>query len=240
MRPTFACAAQMAAIAGALTPPRRRSDGQGPFLGYVGSVIDVDERREAIDKVRRSQEQLRALIEQMPVGVAVARMPGGEIFLYSHALETILGHAILSSDEDSHDFYGGIDEAGVPVPAEAYLLFRAIAHGETVVGDETRYRCPDGRLIAVLGHAAPIMDEDGTADMAVVTIQDISARKQAEAHQQLLINELSHRAKNLLAIIQGIAQQTFKGDSPVPELRARFVGRIGALSAVHGILNRER
>ena len=217
-----------------------RFDGQGRFLGYVGSVIDVDERREAIDKVRKSQEQLRALIEQMPVGVAVARMPGGEIFLYSHALETILGHAILSSDEDSHDFYGGIDEAGVPVPAEAYLLFRAIAHGETVVGDETRYRCPDGRLITVLGHAAPIMDEDGTADMAVVTIQDISARKQAEAHQQLLINELSHRAKNLLAIIQGIAQQTFKGDSPVPELRARFVGRIGALSAVHGILTRER
>lgn len=217
-----------------------RFDGQGRFLGYVGSVIDADERREAIDKVRRSEEQLRALIEQMPVGVAVARVPGGEIFLYNQALETILGHAILSSDRDSYGVYGGIDEGGKAVPAEAYPLFRAVAHGETVVGDEMRYRRADGRIITVLGHAAPILDEDGTAETAVVTIQDISARKQAEAHQQLLINELSHRAKNLLAIIQSIAQQTLKGDAPVHELLARFEGRIGALSAAHGILTREK
>ncbi len=217
-----------------------RFDGRGRFLGYVGSVIDVDDRREALDQVRRSEEQLRALIEQMPVGVAVARMPGGEIFLYNQALETILGHAILSGDKETYGVYGGIDDAGAPVPAEAYPLFRAVAHGETVVGDEMRYRRADGRVITVLGHAAPILDEDDTADMAVVTIQDISARKQAEAHQNLLINELSHRAKNLLAIIQSIAQQTFRGGDTVPELLARFEGRIGALSAAHGLLTREK
>jgi two-component sensor histidine kinase len=64
--------------------------------------------------------------------------------------------------------------------------------------------------------------------------------KQAEAHQQLLINELSHRAKNLLAIIQSIAQQSFKGEGSVPQMLARFEGRLGALSAAHGILTQER
>lgn len=217
-----------------------RFDQDGGFLGYVGSVFDVDERREAIEKVRRSEEQLRALLEQMPVGVAVARMPKGEIFLYNQALETMLGHPILSDDFETYDRYGGIDDKGNPVPLEAYPLFRAVAYRQTVVGDEMRYRRPDGRVITLLGHAAPIVSEDGVEDLAVVTLQDITARKAAEAHQQLLINELSHRAKNLLAIIQSIAQQSFKGDNVASDSLNRFEGRLGALSAAHGILTKER
>mgnify|MGYP002778032874 CR=1 FL=1 len=217
-----------------------RFDADGRFLGYVGSVLDVDERREAVEKVRRSEEQLRALIEQMPVGVAVARMPRGEIFLYNQALETMLGHSILSEGKDTYDRYGGIDEYDQPVAPDAYPLFRAIAYQETVQGDEMRYRRPDGRIITLLGHAAPIVSEDGEADLAVVTLQDITARKAAEAHQVLLINELSHRAKNLLAIIQSIAQQSFKGRPEAADNLVRFEGRLGALSAAHGILTQER
>lgn len=217
-----------------------RFDADGRFLGYVGSVIDVEDRRRAIDKVRRSEEQLRAIIEQMPIGVAVARMPKGEIFLYNQAIETILGHPVLSEDKDSYDRYGGLDEAGRSLPLEAYPLYRAVALGETVVGDEMRYRRPDGRIISLLGHAAPIIDDDGQADLAVVTIQDITDRKAAEAHQRLLINELSHRAKNLLAIIQSLAQQSFKGEGSNKEMVRRFEGRLGALSAAHGLLTQER
>jgi two-component sensor histidine kinase len=115
-----------------------------------------------------------------------------------------------------------------------------VAFGETVIGDEMRYRRPDGSIIHLLGHAAPIVGDDGQADIALVALQDITERKAAAAHQQLLINELSHRAKNLLAIIQSLAQQSFKGDGSLPELMGRFEGRLGALSAAHGILTQER
>jgi PAS domain S-box-containing protein len=217
-----------------------RFDGSGQYLGYVGSVIDVDERREAVERVRRSEGQLRAVIDQMPIGVAIARVPSGQIFLYNQALEEMLGHPILSDGSETYGRYGGIDETGAPVRAEDYPLFRAIAHGETVIDDEMRYRRPDGRIITLLGQAAPILDDDGKADIAIVAMQDITGRKQAEAHQRLLINELSHRAKNLLAIIQSIARQSFRGDEPVPAQLARFEGRLGALSAAHGILTQER
>lgn len=217
-----------------------RFDEQGQFLGYVGSVLDVDERREAVDKVRRSEEQLRALIEQMPIGVAVARMPGGEIFLYNQALEDMLGHPILSDGKDTYNRYGGIDANGEPLSVDAYPLYRTVAFGETVVGDEMRYRRSDGRIITLLGHAAPVLADDGTPDLAVVALEDISGRKKAEAHQQLLINELSHRAKNLLAIIQSLAQQSFKGEGSPADQLGRFEGRLGALSAAHGILTQEK
>jgi PAS domain S-box-containing protein len=217
-----------------------RFDGSGKFMGYVGSVIDVDERREAVERVRRSEEQLRAVIDQMPIGVAIARVPSGRVFLYNQALEQMLGHPILSDGAETYDRYGGIDAAGDPLGFEAYPLYRAIANGETVINDEMRYRRPDGRVITLLAQAAPILDHDGRSDIAIVALQDISGRKQAEAHQQLLINELSHRAKNLLAIIQSIAQQSFRGDDPTGAQLARFEGRLGALSAAHGILTKER
>ena len=111
---------------------------------------------------------------------------------------------------------------------------------ETVIDHELLYRRPDGKTVNLLAQAAPILDHDGKAEIAIVALQDITGRKAAEAHQQLLINELSHRAKNLLAIIQSIAQQSFRGDDPTSAQLARFEGRLGALSAAHGILTQEK
>lgn len=217
-----------------------RFDGSGNFLGYVGSVIDVEERRESIERVRRSEEQLRAVIDQMPVGVIIARAPSGEIFLYNQALEDMLGHSILRESAGSYDRYGGVDADGRPIGNEDYPLYRAVTFGETVSDHELRYRRPDGKIMNLLAQAAPILDQDGKAEIAIVALQDITGRKQAEAHQQLLINELSHRAKNLLAIIQSVAQQSFRGEDPTGAQLARFEGRLGALSAAHGILTQEK
>jgi PAS domain S-box-containing protein len=217
-----------------------RFDGSGEFLGYVGSVIDVDERREAVERVRRSEEQLRAVIDQMPIGVLIARVPSGEIFLYNQALEEMLGHPALPGGSDTYDRYGGIDRVGDPVRSERYPLYRAVVHGETVMDDEIRYRRRDGQIVTLLAQAAPIVADNNRTEIAIVALQDISDRKQAEAHQQLLINELSHRAKNLLAIIQSIAQQSFRGDDPTSAQLSRFEGRLGALSAAHGLLTQEK
>lgn len=217
-----------------------RFDGSGRFLGYVGSVIDIDERREAAEKVRASEEILRNVIDQMPIGVAIARVPSGEIFLYNQALEEMLGHSILSDGTGTYGRYGGIDEEGRPLPADGYSLARAVMYGETTVGQDMRYRRGDGRIIHLLNHAAPIIGPSGAAEIAVVTLQDISDRKKAEQHQRLLIDELSHRAKNLLAIIQSVAQQSFKNGSEPAAMVASFEGRLGALAAAHGILTRQR
>ena len=217
-----------------------RFDSAGRHMGYVGSVIDNDERREAIEKVRASEEMLRSVIEQMPVGIAVAEIPSGKIVQFNQTLEDMLRHPILWEDASTYDRYGGIDEEGKPLPANAYPLARAVLFGETVVGDEMRYRRGDGHVIDLLGHAAPIVGSDGKAKIAVVTLQDITDRKKGEQHQRLLIDELSHRAKNLLAIIQSVAQQSFKnGHSPAAML-ASFEGRLGALAAAHGILTQQR
>src|SRR4051794_986901 len=67
---------------------------------------------------------------------------------------------------------------------------------------------------------------------------DVTAHKRLEERQQLLINELNHRAKNTLAVVQGIAQQSFQREASADARRA-FEGRLQTLSAAHDLLIQE-
>lgn len=65
---------------------------------------------------------------------------------------------------------------------------------------------------------------------------EIEQRKTAERQQTLLINELNHRVKNTLAIVQGLAQQSFKTDVPTAAARKVFDARLNALAGAHNLL----
>ena len=59
-----------------------------------------------------------------------------------------------------------------------------------------------------------------------------------EMLHDLLIEELNHRVKNTLALMQAIAVQTFRSASR--EERAKFEGRLGALAEAHNLLSQEK
>lgn len=67
-------------------------------------------------------------------------------------------------------------------------------------------------------------------------LRDISERKEAARRQDLMIGELNHRVKNLLAVVSGIAHQTARN---VPDLRSftsAFGGRLSSLGRAHEVL----
>lgn len=66
---------------------------------------------------------------------------------------------------------------------------------------------------------------------------DVSERKQSESHLRVLLLELAHRSKNLLAVIQGISNQTAQSSTSVEEFSRRFSGRLMSLSRAHDILS---
>ena len=69
-------------------------------------------------------------------------------------------------------------------------------------------------------------------------VLDITARRHAEEHLKLLVNELNHRVKNTLATVQSIAAQTMRGARSLEEARASFEARLIALSSAHNVLTR--
>jgi two-component sensor histidine kinase len=68
---------------------------------------------------------------------------------------------------------------------------------------------------------------------------DITERRRAEEHRLLLVNELNHRVKNTLAVVQGLARQTFREAADVKTAVARFEERLTALSRAHNLLTDE-
>lgn len=69
---------------------------------------------------------------------------------------------------------------------------------------------------------------------------DITARKRAEAHLCLVNDELSHRVKNTLAVVQSIAEQTFKSGVDFGSSLAAFQGRLMTLADTHTLLTDAR
>ena len=69
-----------------------------------------------------------------------------------------------------------------------------------------------------------------------VVFRDITDRKSAEEHRDLLTNELNHRVKNTLATVQAMAAQTFRNAGVDPRVQRTFAARLVALSNVHNVL----
>jgi two-component system CheB/CheR fusion protein len=68
-----------------------------------------------------------------------------------------------------------------------------------------------------------------------ILFNDITERKNAEQQRQILVEELGHRLKNTMAMVQAIASQTFRGSSDREAVNA-FNQRLQALSSVHNML----
>jgi PAS domain S-box-containing protein len=95
----------------------------------------------------------------------------------------------------------------------------------------------DGRALWLRREIRPWRDNRGQIGGLVISWEDITASKHAEERQQMLMREVLHRTKNLLAVIQAIAAGTFRGrDDPAQEA---FLSRLHALSKAHGLITDE-
>jgi PAS domain S-box-containing protein len=89
------------------------------------------------------------------------------------------------------------------------------------------------RWVAAKGRAHFV---DGVPVRMTGTARDITERKRWEEHIQLLMREVTHRSKNLLAVIQAMARQTKLASRSVDDFEVRFSGRLQALAASHDLL----
>ena len=109
------------------------------------------------------------------------------------------------------------------------------ARGERVRYDMVIRTAGDNRM-AVDFQLSPCFDEYGNVVEIIPSGVDISDRKKAEQHREMLVRELSHRVKNLLATVQTIASHTLRESTDLESFREGFVGRLVAISKSHDLL----
>jgi PAS domain S-box-containing protein len=111
-------------------------------------------------------------------------------------------------------------------------------------GGTTRYdvrvRDAHGKTLFWEVNSGLTHDESGKPVGLHVVARDITERRRSEEHQQLLINELNHRVKNVLAVVQSIADQTMRAGSVDASVRYALSGRLVALAEAHDVVTREK
>jgi len=134
----------------------------------------------------------------------------------------------IMMNPSSDDIVGAKLLARLPLAREHAQLFpryvRVFTSGET---SETEYEL-GGRWF----HSTAAKLGDGI----VVTVQDVSVRRRGEDAQKLLLQELSHRVKNLLASVIAMANSTERGVTSTAEFRDKLSARLQALARAHGLL----
>jgi PAS domain S-box-containing protein len=104
---------------------------------------------------------------------------------------------------------------------------------------EFSLRPADGDRRLYLGTFTAIPSGPEGRRRVAFTAMDITERKRSEEQRQLLVNELNHRVKNSLTIVQSIASQTLRSANSVADARAALTGRLISLARTHDVLTKE-
>jgi two-component sensor histidine kinase len=91
-----------------------------------------------------------------------------------------------------------------------------------------------------LSRATLLRDPAGIPIKWYGTTIDIHEHKMREHHIRVLMTEVNHRSKNLLAVTQAIARQTVSSNTTAAEFEQKFSGRLLGLSASQDLLTNEK
>lgn len=98
----------------------------------------------------------------------------------------------------------------------------------------------DGVVMQWENNSTLVIDNDNRPLGLLSISRDVTARREFDERRELLIHELNHRVKNTLALVQALAQQSFRPDADAANAPANFEGRLRTLAAAHNLLTREQ
>jgi PAS domain S-box-containing protein len=156
----------------------RLSPTKGGMMVYINDITDKKEK-EAQGKYDISL--LKKIIENIPIGLIVARAPDGKLIFINRHIEKLFGRSLLeTTDYNQYSDWLGLHTNGQPYKLEEWPLYRSIKTGEVVEDEEIFFCFKDGtkHLIKIKSH--PIRDETCKITAAVAVGIDETATKTYE------------------------------------------------------------
>ncbi|WP_234026365.1 sensor histidine kinase [Qipengyuania thermophila] len=201
-------------------------------VGLMERARSVTARMNALED---EAETLRAMFEQAPGFVAMLEGADHRFVMTNAAYRTL----VMRDDLVGRT----VAEALPEVVEQGFLdiLDTVVATGEpyfgvrepvSLYGGEGRAR----RELMLQFVFQPVRLNGQDVSGVLIQGYDVTAEHQAAERQQLLIDELNHRVKNTLAIVQSLAQQTFSAAATDPGPMKAFNARLAALAAAHNLL----
>jgi PAS domain S-box-containing protein len=195
--------------------------------------------RQAADLIERTQAEERfrwlASIVESSDDAIVGKNIDGVITSWNNSAERLFGYTVhevvdkpvtVLFPPDRHD--------------EERTILERIMRGERIEHYETVRRRKDGSLIDVSLTISPVKNAEGKIVGASKIARDITGRKRAEAREKMLMGELDHRVKNVLARVAMVMMSSRHASSSIDEFTQSLGGRINAMAAAHALLSKGR
>ncbi|MGI4879367.1 MAG: CheR family methyltransferase [Janthinobacterium lividum] len=204
-------------------------DDAGDVRGAVNMLVDITESKHA-EAVER---QLASIVESSEDAI-ISKSLDGIVTSWNEGAERLFGYT-------AGEMIGKPITVLIPsdrVDEEAGIVER-IRRGEHVEHYETVRQSKDGSAVWVSLSVSPIRDAQGNVIGASKIARSMAERRRADEHRRILVDELDHRVKNTLAVVQSIAAQTFRDNVTMDEAREAFASRLINLASMHDVLTRE-
>jgi len=212
----------------AISPMR---DVQGEIIGASAVARDIALRKQAEVMLRESESRLQLACEVAAVGAWETDLKSGTS-IWTDKIFDILGmdHNCAPSAKLFFDRVHPDDIARVEERFNACIASRILFN------EDFRIRKPDGEIRHLVGMGRVSGSDDGVPTRMVGVNWDITQRKLSEEHTAMLMAELDHRVKNILAVVSSVVTQTLKAGGTAQAAKAEIEGRIQAISRAHGLL----
>lgn len=209
-------------------------DEGGAPLRFPGVAVDITARKSietelarTIDALGESEAKFRAIADSMPQMVW-STLPDGFHDYYNARWYEYTGVPAGSTDgEGWNGMFHPEDQE------RAWGVWRHSLETGDLYEIEYRLRHHSGQYRWVLGRATPIRDADGQITRWFGTCTDIDELKKLEAGQALLSQELSHRIKNIFAVVSALIALSAREHPEAKVFAAAVRNRIAALARAH-------
>lgn len=202
-------------------------DPSGKVARWFGVNTEIGDQLRAEAALEESEAKFSVLTDAMPQMVWSTR-PDGYHDFYNAQWYEFTGMPVGSTDGAAWSDMFHPDDRD-----RAWSIWRhSLASGEPYEV-EYRLRRRDGAYRWTLGRALPVRDETGAVMRWIGTCTDIHDAKLAAEQNELLNRELSHRIKNIFAVISGLLSLAARTEPALKAAMRGVIGRVAALARAH-------
>ena len=212
--------------------PIRGPSGRVERIGGIGQ--DVTAIKQAQQRLEESEDRLRNAIEVGQQGLWDWNVQTGDV-IWSDQHYRLEGYAVGEVVPSYESWTARVHPDDL---AGAEMALRHAMDTHTDFEHEFRSLHPDGTVLWLYARGRFFYDDHGEPLRMVGAMIDITERREWAERQNVLVAELQHRTRNLIALVRSTADKTAQSSTNLSDFRIRFRDRLEALARVQGLLSR--